>query len=74
MSESTEIYVRIVVSYETNQHPGVPHVASYQFVDTAPEFPISTGICRSFSDFSNRSIDLWHEDLPKPAAVASSLV
>lgn len=68
--EQTPILVRMVVSYTNREYPGVPFLASHQFVDVAPHFQISEALFQQYEGLENAEIDVWHEDVPEGAEIS----
>lgn len=63
--EVSPVLVRMVVTYTSQDYPGVPYLASHQFVDLAPHFEISQNLCAQYSGLENVEIDIWHDDVPE---------
>lgn len=60
------IYVRMVISYDVPQFPGVPFGAMFEFVDTAPHFPASARITAAYEGLTNVDVQVIHSELPAP--------
>lgn len=58
------VYVRIVISYDVPQFPGVPFGAMFEFVDAAPDFPASARITKAYEGLHNVDVQIIHSDLP----------
>lgn len=59
-----QVYVRIVISYDVPQFPGVPFGAIFEFVDTAPDYPASSRITASYEGLQNVDVQVIHSALP----------
>ena len=60
----THIYVRIVISYDVPQFPGVPFGAMFEFVDIAPDYPASARITAAYQGLQNVDVQVIRSDLP----------
>mgnify|MGYP000729898752 CR=1 FL=1 len=60
----THVYVRIVISYDVPQFPGVPFGAVFEFVDIAPDFPATARITRAYEGLHNADVQVIQSDIP----------
>lgn len=61
------VYVRIVISYDVPDFPGVPFGAVFEFVDIGPDFPASARITKAYEGLRNVDVQVIHSDLPDSA-------
>lgn len=58
------VYVRIVISYDVPQFPGVPFGAMFEFVDVAPDYPASARITSAYEGLQNVDVQVIHTEMP----------
>lgn len=63
------VLVRILVTYQHPDHPGIPHLAMHQFVDQGPDFEKSQFIYETYDSLTDASFEIWHDDVPQPVPV-----
>lgn len=56
--------MKLIATYQTDDFPGITHVAVHHFVDLAPDFEISGGIIEAYADFPGVYFEINHGDLP----------
>lgn len=61
-----DLLVTITITYEVEDHPGIPQTAFFQFVDTAPEFEVSQGTLEAYEDVPGATVFIRHDDIPQP--------
>lgn len=61
------VYVRMVISYDVPQFPGVPFGAVFEFVDEAPDYPATRRISDAYAGLLNVDVQIIHSDLPDAA-------
>ena len=59
------VYVRMVISYDVPQFPGIPFGAVFEFVDTGPDFPATQRITAAYERLLNVDVQIIHSDLPE---------
>lgn len=66
------VYVRLAISYDVPQFPGIPFGAVFEFVDSGPDFPATARITRAYAGLCNVDVRVIHRPLPEPVCRPSS--
>lgn len=69
VDEEIDVWVKLLVRFETEEFPGVRQTSYHEFIDQIPELDLSQEIVSMYLDTVLPEIDLRYEDLPEPEEV-----
>lgn len=61
------VWVKMVVTYETEDFPGIRQLSHLEFVDYAPHFTSSRELLESYQVFDHMEASIWHTEVPSPS-------